>query len=63
MKAMQAIVQRATGKLQVQADEGGIERSPRARGTRALRCVSCACTDYAQCVRMGGDACDCQGSS
>ena len=40
MKAMQAIVGRATGKLQVQADEGGIEEiARRARGTPRVACV------------------------
>lgn len=55
MPAMQAIVERATGKLQVEADEGGIEEiARRARGTprvalRLLRRVR----DYAQ-VRADG---------
>ena len=53
--AMQAIVRRATGKLQVQADEGGIQEiARRARGTPrvALRLMR-RVRDYAQ-VRADG---------
>ena len=55
MEAMQAIVRRATGKLQVQTDEGGIEEiARRARGTPrvALRLMR-RVRDYAQ-VRADG---------
>lgn len=55
IKAMQAIVRRATGKLHVEADEGGIEEiARRARGTPrvALRLMR-RVRDYAQ-VRADG---------
>ncbi len=65
IQAMQAIVMRATGKLQVEADQGGIQEiARRARGTprvalRLLRRVR----DFAQ-VRCGreGNTSGCQGS-